>query len=151
MNAKEFKIPVVLLAVGLTSIIAFAFVFGGPYGLLIALLLLTVQTVVGVAILLAACFVAARLLGIYFGPVSTAVLKLTAIFIFICGAAVWLLAWASLYLALAAILGVFLIFYALLAWLFDLEGPEPLLVSLICVATGVAAQLLIGIVIAVVI
>jgi hypothetical protein len=81
-DAKEVKIPCVLLVVGLVIYLAFGLVSGGPTGAAMVLLANAIELAVLVPLGIAACFIVAAILSTSFGSIGTASLKLAAIMVF---------------------------------------------------------------------
>jgi hypothetical protein len=92
------------------------------------------QVILTMALMLAGVFIAAKLLGVNFGPVGTAVLKLCAMAVFAWAAATFAIA-VSRYDVTGGIVAIHLIFitYAGLFWaLFSLDVQEVALTTVIC-------------------
>ena len=138
-RAREIKIPAALLLAGIAGILAYAFVYGGKAGLTATLLGLTVQTVVGVAVLLLGCFIAAKVLEISFGQLHTAILKLAAIYVFPVAVGIWIP------IAIIDWLVSLGIYFCLVTWLFELEGNEPLYVVAIFFTVKVVVAMVMAI------
>ena len=122
-EAKEVKIPAALLGIALVVFVGYGFYTAGAAGAAMALVALGIQLVIGVVLAIIACFITAKLMGISFGPIGTASLKLAAIFAF--PAAV------SLFIPLVGWLVALFLYFGLLAWLFDLEGMEVVVCAIV--------------------
>ena len=93
---------------------------------------LGVRASIGVLLGLLACMLTGKIMDIDFGPLDTACLKLAAVIVFP-GAV------AALLPTLAAIPVGLILYFALLAWLFDLEGWEYVVCGLVIWAMYIAA------------
>lgn len=141
-DATEFKIPVALLIAALAIIFGYALVIAGPS---IAKAVILMQ-VIGLAIMIPlgilACFITAKVLSIEFGPIRSASAKLAAIFTFPSAVAL-LIPWGPV-----AWLVSVLLYLGLLAWLFDMEGWDPLICAIVIWLVRIAATIIAGVVLA---
>ncbi len=80
MDAKEYKIPAGMLVVGLGLLLLRAGLGAGEDPFWAEALYILLGLAVSVAIAVPVCFLAASLLGVSFGLLSSAVLKLAGIF-----------------------------------------------------------------------
>ena len=81
-DAIEIKIPLALLLAGLAIIAGYAFLIAGP-GLAMAVVTLQmVLLLIMIPLGIVACFITAKLMGISFGELRSACVKLAAIFTF---------------------------------------------------------------------
>ena len=129
---RSLRGALVLGALSLAAIVGFAAYIAGPLGFVLVLYSTAVLVVAGVLLNLAVLYLVAWLLRTGFGPLSSAIVKLTAFLLFSYAVGLWgivLLPWHPFLLAAA----VFLfapIQWLVLAWLFDMEFWELLLVLL---------------------
>lgn len=117
MDAKEVKIPLGLLVVGIAVMVFAAFQDAGTRGAVEVMAVIGTYIAVLVSLGIVALFIVAKVLDASFGPASIAALKLAAVFIF--PAAIGLLLPEGLGWVVALVL-----YLALLAWLFELDGTE---------------------------
>ena len=75
----EFRVPVILLVIGFTALLASAFVIGGGAGAFSAGIQLALVLLVELPITIAGMYLLAALLGISYGLLRSAILKLAAI------------------------------------------------------------------------
>ena len=139
--ATEVKIPVAMLVLGLLIEAVRSSSVGGAEGALGALLGTAAFTAISVLFSLGACFITAKIMGISFGFVGPACLKLAAI-------AVFPAAIAMLLPGFGWILAVVL-YWSLLMWFFDLELVEAFVLVVVLrlmwwTAAGLAIMLLPG-------
>ena len=120
---KEVTVPVALLAVGLVLFAVAGLLLGGAVGAGVYLLMVAVQLVVGVPLGILACFITARILQGSFGYLNTAILKLAAIFVF-CGAVAAVVPYVGWLISLP-------VYWGLLAWLFELEVAEVVVLTIV--------------------
>ncbi len=130
----EKAIPAVLLAAGLITFVIAGFVVGGleTAGGVVVYVLLRVFFVVALGI--PACFLAARLLGTSFGLLHTAVLKLAAIAV-LPPAVGMLIPFTGEWVG-------WILYFALLEWLFELEFYEAVVFTLVLFAMQILALVL---------
>ena len=131
MEAKEVKIPLALIAIGLAIFIVLGFHRAGPVGAAASLAALAVGLIFGVTMGVIACFITARIMDAYFGYLKTAILKLAAIFI-ATGAV------SAIIPVVGWLLGLVL-YFGLLAWFFELEMLEVIVLSLVLGGTQLVA------------
>ena len=81
-DPKDFQIPIVLIIVGFLIWAFVGYRMMGTAGPAIALAVIGVGAVIGTALMIAAAFLTAKLLGMSFGELGPAVLKLAAIYLF---------------------------------------------------------------------
>lgn len=135
-DAREVKIPLILLVFGVVIYVVAGVVGAGAAGAAIVLLGIAIQIVLGVALGIAGCFLAAKLLDTSYGPIDTACLKLAAVIVFPS--------------AIAAFIPIFgwlvalLIYWGLLAMLFDLEPFEVIATALIIWVTRTVVLLVVA-------
>lgn len=122
-DAKEVKIPLILLVVGLVLYFGYGLAFAGPAGAAVLLMAAGIQLVFGIVVAIPACFLAASLLGTSYGSVGTATLKLAAIIIFPTA--------ASLLIPIFGWLVALMLYWFLIGFLFDLEPMEVIYTALI--------------------
>jgi hypothetical protein len=84
-SPREFRRPLFILAVGLVALLASAITIGGGVGALEAGLLFAFVCLVQVPITIAVMYLLAAVLGISYGLLRSALLKLAAITIFVIG------------------------------------------------------------------
>jgi hypothetical protein len=146
MDPKETMIPTVLLVLGIAMYVAFGFWMGGAGGAGALLVMTLIGLVIGIPLGIIACFITAWLMGASFGTLKGAILKLAAVYTFPSG--VLLLAMTSLSIegVLLGLLVGLVLFGGLLAWLFELDALEVIVVAIVLfvVRLGVsfAAELL---------
>jgi hypothetical protein len=117
MDAKEVKVPAVLLAIGMAIMVAAGFQEAGAEGATTVLMGIGIWVAILVAMGIVALFLVAAVLGLSFGPASHASLKLAAIFVFPAGIGMLLpdgFGW----------LVELVLYVSLLIYLFELEGKE---------------------------
>jgi len=78
-SAREFRVPGILLVIGLTAFLASAFKIGGGAGAVSAGILVALVLLVELPITIAGMYLLAALLGISYGLLRSAILKLAAI------------------------------------------------------------------------
>lgn len=135
-KAKEVTIPAVLLGIALAVFVGYGFYAAGAAGAGVVLMAVGVQLVIGVLLAIIACFITAKVMGISFGPLGSASLKLAAIFTF--PAAV------SLFIPVVGWLAALILYFALLAWLFDLEAFEAVVCAVVIWVVRMLAVLVAG-------
>ena len=81
-HPTEVKIPLVLLVAGLIILLVYGLIAGGTVGVGKVLLSILAELAIGVPLAIVACFMAAKMMGIDFGLLHTAMLKLASAFIF---------------------------------------------------------------------
>ena len=111
-DPKDFQIPIALIIVGFLIWAFVGYRMMGTAGPAIALAVVGVGAVIGTALMIAAAFLTAKLLGMSFGELGPAVLKLAAIYLF--PAAVGSLFPFGVLIAM-------ILWFALLLWLFEIE------------------------------
>jgi hypothetical protein len=111
-DPRDFQIPIVLILVGFLIWAFVGYRMMGTAGPAIVLAVIGVGAVIGTAIMIAAAFLTAKLLGMSFGELGPAILKLAAIYLF--PAAVGSLFPFGVLLALV-------LWFALLLWMFEIE------------------------------
>jgi len=90
---------------------------------------LALSTGIGVGLMLVALFITARLMGIGFGPVDSAIIKLTAIYLL--PSAIQLAILATTGIGFIGWLVSIVLYLVLLGWLFDLELSETLICAVV--------------------
>ncbi len=120
-DPREFKVPLVLLVIGLIALFVSAFVMDGAaeaFGSILgAFLILVVQ----IPLTILAMYILAALLGIAYGDLWSAILKMAAITIFAEGLA---FAGTLLGFPLMSRLVLILVTWSLFSWLFALDFWE---------------------------
>ena len=139
---SELRTPLILLLIGVAIYVTTAFLGAGPGGVVIAMLLVALQITIAVVLGIPALLITAKLVGVEFGYLQTAVVKLSAIFVFPSAVA------ALIPLTPIAWLVSLVLYLGLLSKLFDLEAGEAVvcaiviwLVQLAAVFVGVAIAL----------
>lgn len=132
-DPKDNLYPLGLLAAGLVIMGGMAAFRAGPAGLAVELAATGVYLAIMVVVGLAACFLAAKLMGIQYGTLGSASLKLAAIFIFP-GAVSLLIPWACLSWLVSLV-----IYWGLIEWLFELNPVETVVTVLVIFAVNLAA------------
>ncbi len=134
-DAKEIKIPAALLAIATAIFLLYGLFAAGTLGVSVMLVALAFQIFVGVAVGLVACLIASKLIGFSLGTLGPTTLKLAAIYTFpaAVGALIPFVGWI---IALA-------LFFVLLTWLFELEGREAILCSVIVFVVYMGASIFI--------
>jgi hypothetical protein len=136
-DATEFKIPAALIAGAVALDLVLAVTRSGEKFTAGHVLIVTgIGTAINVAIGLVALAITARIAGISFGYLRTAVIKLLAIFMFPAAVA------AFIQLGILAWLVSMVLYLGLLSWLFELEGWELWVCALVMWGTKVAAGIL---------
>jgi hypothetical protein len=114
---KEATIPFAMLTIAAILCVAFGFYAAGPKGPNIALMLVGTHMVIGVVLGVIGCSITASIMGISFGYLYTAILKLAAIYALPTAISLFIPYYVGWIVA-------FVLYFAMLAWLFDLEGKE---------------------------
>jgi hypothetical protein len=112
--ATEKRAPIVLIILGFLGYAVAGFAMAGPKGPALAMGIAGVSVLIGVPLMLLAAYATAAITQQSFGELNTALLKLTAIYLF--AGALGTIPWLGWLLSLIAL-------YALLVWLFELELP----------------------------
>jgi hypothetical protein len=133
-HAKERQIPLVLIGLGLALYVVAAFVRTGPQGVGPTLLAVLLGGVAQTAILVAAAFLLATVIGISFGEVGPAVLKFAAAALV--GGAV------SALIPYGGIVAIF-VFLGLIMWLFELEVPYAVALTILYLVVSFAVAFVI--------
>jgi hypothetical protein len=139
-DASEFKIPLILLLSGLAIIAAYGLVMAGPQGAMAFITGQMVTLMIMIPLGIVACFLTAKLMGISFGLIRTACVKLAAIFT-LPSAIALLIPWTPV-----AWLASVILYLGLLTWLFELDGWEPVVCAVVIWLVRLAALVLAGIV-----
>jgi hypothetical protein len=125
-ETPEWVAPAIILALGLVLAVGGMAVTKGRDGFAVGLLVVTLRLVVTVPFSVAILFVAAPLLGVSFGPITTALLKLSSISVLTLGISMTLQFGGMpgfMASSLVAPIG-----WGLFKWLFELEFTETLFV-----------------------
>lgn len=138
---KDRKIPFALIGVGLVLYTVAGFVRFRAKGPAPVLAVVAVGCVVGVALMLAAAFITAKITGTSFGELGSAVLKLAAIYLF--PSAVGLFVPGIVGGLVASVIA-----FVLLMWLFELELPYAIIFTIVTWVVNFVAALAVGVVIA---
>lgn len=128
MDPRHTKVAVALLVVGVLMHVGRGQFLGGDAAAEAALWKVARNLAVGLPLMLGSCFLTARIMGISFGSLPAAVLKLSAIYVFPGAVALLLGLWAPWYVG--PLVALFL-FCTLLTRLFELDGIEPLVCGLV--------------------
>lgn len=116
MEQREYLYPGLLALASVMILFAATALFAEKVGQV--MFVLTLQVVVQVVLGVVGCFIAAALLGISFGPISSAIVKLTATVLVPIAVMVMIpIEFVGWFIALIC-------YWVLLAWLFSLEGRE---------------------------
>jgi hypothetical protein len=133
--AKDYKIPAILLVIGILLYLLWAAFTGGAHaaaGMLIDIpVTLAFKLVIGTV----ACLLTSKIMGTAFGYVGSALLKLAAVFIFP-GAVTLFIPWIGWLVAL-------LLYWGLLEWLFELDALESIVFVIVIWVTSAVAMLLV--------
>ena len=121
-DPKDFQIPIVLIILGFLIWAYVGFRLAGVAGPVIAMAVIGVGAVVGTGLMIAAAFLTAGLIGVSFGELGPAALKLAAIYLF--PSAVGSL------IPFGGLLAIFL-WLALLMWLFELEMLQAIVFAIV--------------------
>jgi hypothetical protein len=136
-DPKDVQIPLVLVVLGFLLFAITGYRLSGAGGPAVMMAYIGVATVLGTILMIAAAFVTAKLIGASFGELSTASLKLAAIYIF--PAAIGSLMPFGGFLA-------FFIWLGLLLWLFELEVYQAVVFAIVLwVVNFLVGLLLVGI------
>jgi hypothetical protein len=137
-DAKETLIPLVLAVIALMIFSVYGAVVAGPAGAGAVVTLVGLQVLVGVPLAILSFFITARLMSISFGFIGPAFRKVTAIYTF--PAAVALI----IPIPVLGWLVSFILYFALLAWFFELDPLELLVTALVLWATRIVALVIIA-------
>lgn len=135
---KERKIPAVLIAVGVVLYVVAGFLRQGAGGIVSVLVFVGVASAVGVGLMVVAAFITAKITGTSFGELDSAVLKLSAIYLFP-SAVAGLIPVPLLNSLVAAAIA-----FSLLIWLFDLEVPYAIVFTVITWVVNLVAAVVLG-------
>ncbi len=141
---KQWIAPGVMLVVGVVVSLWLAAMWGGAASMAVRMIADGVGMFLGVGLSLAALFITAGLLGVSFGRLETAILKLAAIYIFpgAMGDA------ANLVLSPIGIIVSVGLYFWMLSWLFDLDFMETFICAVVIFAVKMLMWLvLIGVLI----
>ena len=132
--AKDYKIPAVLLGVGVVLYLIYGMYRGGVAGLGAMAVALPVQLLIQVALGVVACLLTVKIIGAAFGYVGSAILKLAAVAVFPSA--------VSIYIPYVGWIVSLLLYWGLLEWLFELEVMETItLVVVLFVVNALAIML----------
>jgi hypothetical protein len=120
-DPREYKIPIILLVIGLICLFVSAFVLEGAAEAVGSVLGAFIILLVQIPLTILAMYILASLLGISYGNLFTAILKLAAISIFVEGLA---FAGTLLGFPIMSRLILIMVMWALFSWLFDLDFWE---------------------------
>jgi len=123
MEATEGPAPIALLVLGILVFVAYGFWGAGIEGAQAIGLLVGLHLAFGVALGLAGCFLTAHLMGASFGYLNTAIIKLAAVAVFPNA--------VSLVIPYVGWLVAALLYWGLLACLFDLDLTELLVLVVV--------------------
>jgi len=124
-DATEIKIPAGLLLAGLAIIFGYALLVAGPEVAKAIIMLQMVGLMFMIPLGIVACFITAKLLAIDFGEMRSACVKLAATFTFPSAVALLIPAAPIAWLVSVAL------YIGLLAWLFEMEGWEPVICAIV--------------------
>jgi hypothetical protein len=129
---RSLRGALVLGSLSLAAIVGLAAYIAGPLGFVLVLYSTAVLVVAGVLLNLAVLYLVAWLLRTGFGPLGSAIVKLTAFLLFSYAVGLWgiVLLPGHPFLLAAAVFLFAPIQWLVLAWLFDMEFWELLLVLL---------------------
>ena len=137
---SEVKAPLILLVVGAVTSIVYGIVAVEDVSVGLSVAGVVLNTALSVAFAIPACIIVAKILGVSFGFLNTAVLKLAALSVF--PAAIGMIipgigSWVALAL-----------YFGLLEWFFELEWWQSIVfVVVLSVLRGLAAMLVVGFII----
>ncbi len=133
---KQRAIPLGMIVAAMCIFAGVIGAYGGVEALAASWAALGLSTALGVVLMIVACFITARIMGIGFGSLDTAALKLAAIYLLPDAVSATLIAVADLPI-LARIVSV-VMYLGLLKWLFDLDWLE----TIVCaVVIGIVSML----------
>jgi hypothetical protein len=135
-DAIEIKIPLALLLAGLAIIAGYALLIAGPELAMAVVTLQMVLLLIMIPLGIVACFITAKLMGISFGELRSACVKLAAIFTFP-GAVALIIPVTPLAWLVSIIL-----YFGLLIWFFELEGWEPVVCAVVIWLVRLAATII---------
>ncbi len=140
MDPKETTIPAVLLVLGIAMYLAFGLWLGGAGVAAFILGETLVGLAIGIPLGILACFITAWLMGASFGTLKGAILKLAAVYTF--PSAVLLLAATSLSIegVLLGLLFGLVLYCGLLAWLFELDPLEVIVLAIVLFVVRLGAS-----------
>ncbi len=138
---KERLVPLGLIGAAIVTFGGVIAAYGGVEALATTWLGLGMNVAVGVGLMLVACFLTAKMLGVSFGPLGSAVLKLAAIYLF--PDAVDLGVYAVTDLSFIGWITSIVLYFVLLSWLFDLDFGE----TMICAVVIFMVQMVAGFVV----
>jgi len=123
MDAKEVKIPLALIAIGLALLVGRGFYQAGASGAAVELVAVAVAVALIVTLGVIACFITAKIMDASFGYLNTAILKLAGITL--------ATAATSMFIPGVGWFLKLLVNFGLLMWLFDLEVLEVVVLALV--------------------
>ena len=121
--AKQYKLPALMIVVGVLILAVIGYSRAGEEAIGPVLSAIAMMTVINVVLGLFGLMITASILGVSFGPISSATLKLAATVI--------------LPLAIAEPIPYFgwlvamVLYFAMLAWLFDLDPNEAMICAIV--------------------
>ncbi len=122
-DPKDYLYPAMLLAAGVLAYLVHAFVKSGMGGVGGMLLYLPIQIIVQVIVGVVACLLTVRIMGTTFGYLTSAIVKLAAIFVFPTS--------VTAFIPYVGGLIALIIYWGLLEWLFELDPMETIVLSLV--------------------
>jgi hypothetical protein len=137
MDPKETTIPAVLLGVGVAILVGYGIWTAGAAGAGVVLAVVAIRLVIGIPLGIVACLLTASLMQASFGTLRGAILKLAAVFIFPT-------AFALLMPGLLAWLAAVVLYYFLLAFLFELEAMEVIVLVFVLSGVNIVAAFLVA-------
>jgi hypothetical protein len=121
-DPKDSTIPTVLIVIAFILIAIAGYRMGGADGPLQAIMILSIASLITTTLMIFAAFITASLIGVSFGELRTASLKLSAIYLFSTALA--------LFIPYGGIL-IFFLWLGLLMWLFELEVYQAVVFSIV--------------------
>jgi hypothetical protein len=140
VDSKEYKIPAILLGVGILIELLRAFFSPSKAGVTAALVALLIALIVRVGLGVVACYLTARIMGVGFGYLTTAILKLAAVFIFPSAVTFFIPMFG---IPVLGSLIAILLYWGLLEWLFELGAMETIALVIIIFFVNTGAIILI--------
>jgi len=128
---NEYLKPAILLGVGIAIYMLYALIVGGPAGLIAMGILLPIRIFFQVTLGVIACYITAKIMSTDFGLLLPAIVKLAAVFIFP-SAVTFFIPWIGWLIALG-------LYWCLLQWLFELDGMETIVLSIVIFGVNLAA------------
>lgn len=137
--AKDYLIPLALIAAGFGISASYGLIHNGVAGLAGIAIYTSVATVVRVGLGVIACLITARIMGAAFGYAGSALLKLAAIFLFPSAVELFLPSIAGWIVGL-------ILYWGLIEWLFELDAMETIVFAVVIWLVNIAAIFLVAVV-----